>query len=176
MRSINATDCWAVFKKLRLIALAGFNPQAHIEVFLRLRRSVDTGCTGIKFGFGCHSKGGFSNRAIGHTRQRTCARIAGHPSGKRQVIGDLIPSGNYIQRIEQTKRADNFNTVALARVARADEIKPFSAQKRRIYYPHPLRCNPGQEAGKSRSASSGFQSGVNARLCNPTWGISVLGF
>ena len=172
MRSINATDCWAVFKKLRLIAVAGFNPQAHIEVFRRLRRSVDSGCTGIKFGFGCRCNGGFSNRPIGHTRQRTCARIAGHPSGKRQVIGDLIPSGHYIQRIEQTKRADNFNTVALARVARADEIKPFSAQKRRIYYPHPCAVIEG----KSRSASSGFQSGVKARLCNPTWGISVSGF
>ena len=35
--------------------------------------------------------------------------------------------------------------MVLASVARADEIKPFRAQKRRIYYPHPLRYNPGQE-------------------------------
>ena len=70
-------------QKMRLIAFAGFNPQAHIEVFRRLRRSVDTGCSGIKLSFGCRCNGGFSNRSIGHTRQRTCAHIAGHPSGKR---------------------------------------------------------------------------------------------
>ena len=47
-------------QKMRLIAVVGLNPQAHIEVFRRLRRSVDTGCTGIKFGFGCQCKGVFS--------------------------------------------------------------------------------------------------------------------
>jgi hypothetical protein len=159
MRSINATDCWAVFKKLLLIAVAGFNPQAHIEVFRRLRRSVDSGCTGIKFGFGCQRTGGFSNRPIGHTRQRTCAHIAGHPSGKSQVIGNLIPSGHYIQRIGQTKRADNFNTLALARVARADEIKPFSAQKRRIYYPHPCAVTQGKRRARAGQLHPGSKAG-----------------
>lgn len=52
MRSINTTDCWAVFNKMRHIAVAGFDPQTHIKVFGRICSPLYPCCNGIAFGFG----------------------------------------------------------------------------------------------------------------------------